>query len=120
LTFAMARHAAVDLALVFRTPPQSPAEDRLPPERLAQLRAGLQEAGHELRGGPLVDAKITELRGLYEGFVNALAGYFLFPLPQVVPDDPRPDNWQTTAWTPRSPSLDRLSTAEVDVGTHFD
>src|SRR5262249_29961085 len=34
LTFAMARHAAVDLALVFRTPPQAPDDNRLPRERL--------------------------------------------------------------------------------------
>jgi hypothetical protein len=120
LTFAMARHAAVDLALIFRTAPRAPAEDRLPPDRLAQLRSGLRKAGHELRDGPAVDAKLAELRGLYEGFVNALAGYFLFPLPDVVPGAPRPDNWQTTPWTRRGPSLDRLSASEVDVGTHFD
>ena len=29
LTFAMARHVAVDLALVFKTPPQPPLPDRL-------------------------------------------------------------------------------------------
>src|SRR3989449_4361380 len=35
LTFAMARHAAVDLGLVFQTPPQPPQLDRLPPADLA-------------------------------------------------------------------------------------
>src|SRR5207253_10448264 len=32
LTFAMARHAAVDLAVIFDTPPVSLGTDRLPPE----------------------------------------------------------------------------------------
>ena len=45
LTFAMARHAAVDLALVFQTPPLPPQPDRLP-------RGGLRPAaGVALRGG---------------------------------------------------------------------
>ena len=36
LTFAMARHAVVDLSLVFRTNPRKPSHDRLPPEKLAE------------------------------------------------------------------------------------
>jgi hypothetical protein len=43
LTFAMARHALVDLALVLRRPPAT-VEDRLPPERLAKLLATLRSA----------------------------------------------------------------------------
>src|SRR5438128_3297382 len=73
LTFAMARHAIVDLALVFRTPPLVPDPDRLPNDRLLQLRALLREAGLSLREGPAVDAKLAELRAMYEPFVNALA-----------------------------------------------
>src|ERR1700722_11611898 len=38
LTFAMARHAAVDLGLGFGTPPLPPESDRLPPATLARLR----------------------------------------------------------------------------------
>src|SRR5207249_11698220 len=38
LTFAMARHAAVDLALVFQTAPLPPDSDRLPVAALIRLR----------------------------------------------------------------------------------
>src|SRR5439155_63575 len=81
LTFAMARHAVVDLALVFNTPPRTPDPDRLPANLLQQLRDQLHEAGHELHEGSAFDAKVAELRGMYEPFVNALAGFLFFPLP---------------------------------------
>src|SRR5262249_57603766 len=52
LTFAMARHAAVDLGLVFQTPPRPPATDRLPEADLVRLREALRGAGLPLRDGP--------------------------------------------------------------------
>src|SRR5262249_54266920 len=52
LTFAMARHAAVDLGLVFRTPPIPPASDRLPAAALARLQESVRGAGLSLREGP--------------------------------------------------------------------
>ena len=78
LTFAMARHAAVDLALVFQTPPLPPQPDRLPEADLARLRESLRGAGVKMRDGPAVATALEELRGLYEPFVNALAA--LLPL----------------------------------------
>jgi hypothetical protein len=119
LTFAMARHTAVDLALVFKTPPRAPAMDRLPAGRLAELRARLHAAGVTLGDGPAVDAKLTELRQLYEPFVNALAHFFLFRLPPVVPDRPPVDNWQSTAWTGRAPGIGNLL-KHRGVDEHFD
>ena len=44
LTFAMARHAVVDLSLVFRTKPREPKPERLSPEKLAELRVLLLAA----------------------------------------------------------------------------
>jgi len=119
LTFAMARHAAVDLALVFRTPPLPPDPERLPAERLAQLRQLLREAGLEVRDGPAVDKKLAELRGMYEPFVNALARRFLFALPPVLPERATVDNWQTSAWTRRTAGIGGLRAAEAG-DDHFD
>ena len=51
LTFAVARHATVDLAQVFKTPPRAPKADRLPPAELKRLRevlAGTETAGEFL------------------------------------------------------------------------
>src|SRR5262249_513689 len=41
LTYAMARHAVVDLAMIFRTPPVKPQSNRLPPEQLRLLQKEL-------------------------------------------------------------------------------
>jgi hypothetical protein len=108
LTFAMARHAIVDLALVFKTPPLAPDPDRLPEGRLVQLRTTLRDAGLALREGSAVDAKLAELRAMYEPFVNALAKFFLFTLPPVLPEKVAVDNWQTSAWMRRVPGLSKL------------
>ncbi len=109
LTFAMARHAAVDLCLVLKMPPLTPQPDRLPAERLQHLRAMLREAGLELRDGPAADRQLAELRGTYEPFVNALANRFLFALPPLAPDEPVVDNWQRSAWMPRPSGIGDLS-----------
>ena len=109
LTFAMARHAAVDLALVFRTPPRPPDPDRLPPERLAALRAELRKAGLALQDGAAADARLGELRGLYEPFVNGLAEFLLLPLPPVLPEKEPVDNWQTSAWMRRAAGIGELA-----------
>jgi hypothetical protein len=113
LTFAAARHAAVDLALTFRTPPRQQPE-RLPGETLQQLRAALRAAGLPLREGAAVDAKLAELRGLYEPFVAALADYLRFALPPVWPDKPPVDNWQTSAWMRRAAGFGELPAAGDD------
>jgi hypothetical protein len=118
LTFAMARHAVVDLALVFQTPPRAPDPDRLPAARLRQLRELLSAAGLVLREGTAVDAKLAELRAMYEPFVNGLAHFLLFTLPPVLSDKVAVDNWQTSAWMRRTPGFGKLPPSVVD--DHFD
>ena len=119
LTFAMARHAAVDLTLVFQTPPLPPPSDRLPEAGLARLRESLCRAGVQMRDGSAVATALSELRGLYEPFVNALAAYFLFALPPFQPELPTVDNWQTSPGMPRSPGLGGLPAAGAG-DDHFD
>jgi hypothetical protein len=114
LTFAMARHAAVDLALVFRTPPRE--IDRLPPAKCRVLRETLKAAGLELRESPGVEARLIELRSMYEPFVNALAEYFLHALPPFLPEQVTTDNWQTSAWTRRTPGIGNLPATDDE---HF-
>jgi hypothetical protein len=118
LTFAAARHAAVDLTLVFRKPPP-PVPDRLPAADLARLWESLRGAGLALRDGPAAARALRELRGLYEPFVHALAAYFQFALPPFQPDKPPVDNWQTSPWMPRSPDLGGLAAAGPG-DDHFD
>jgi hypothetical protein len=97
-TFAMARHAAVDLTQIFNVPPHMPEPDRLPPAELAHLRARLAATDFHLRAGPQADQHLIELRHMYEPYLNALANHLLVALPPWMPALDKLDNWQTTAW----------------------
>ena len=108
LTFAMARHAVVDLAQIYHIPPLESAQDRMPPEGLRRLRAELRAAGADLREGEAVDHKLVELRQMYEPFANGLSQFFLLALPPVVPDSVPVDNWQTSAWMQRTSGIGNL------------
>ncbi len=98
LTFAMARHTVVDLCLIFGLRPVSNSRDRLPPETLAGMRAGLVEAGLRPRGDKEADLKLSELRSLYEPYLFALSEHFGLGLPNWRPDPEAADNWQISEW----------------------
>jgi len=117
LTFAMARHAAVDLGLVFRIQSLPPRAVRLTPDDFDRLRATLTQAGLKLTEGPAAYEALTQLRGLYEPFTSSLAAYFSFALPPFQPATPPIDNWQTSPSMPCSPTLNSLpgrATASYD------
>jgi hypothetical protein len=118
LTFAMARHAAVDLALVFSTPPSVPEKDRLPEDCRRRLWESLREAGLDISGDTSIDQRLAELRRMYEPFVHGMSKYFLFDLPEFVAERKVVDNWQTSAWMRRTAGIDKLPTVGVD--EHFD
>lgn len=96
LTFAMARHAAVDLSQVFRARSMITKHDRLPPEDVARARELLEGAGMPLADGAKVDAKLLHLRRLYEPYVMALEHRMLTPLPPWLPHEGAQDDWQTS------------------------
>jgi hypothetical protein len=112
LTFAMARHALVDLAQVFNTPPVPPEHDRLPPFELAHLRKSLAAANLLLRDDEAANRKLIELRRMYEPYVNAMAEYMFMRLPHWIPPAGVVDNWQTSAWE-RNPNAFASSPAEA-------
>lgn len=99
LTFAMARHTIVDLALVFNIEPVTPTTDRLPPDRLEKLRAAMATAGIPLRCDDVAEAQLRKDRALYEPYVTALAERFVLSLPPWMPETDTADNWQTSAWS---------------------
>jgi Ion channel len=109
LTFAMARHALVDLALILRRPPKERDDDRLPEGRLRALCKALREGGADVRDDEAAFAKLKELRGLYEPFVAGLARNYHLSVPAIWPETEAPDNWQTSAWMRRAGSLGTLS-----------
>lgn len=115
VTFAASRHAVVDIALIFRTAPWENHPERLAYEKLGDLRTRLTAAGLACGDSASCGKRFDELRRLYEPFLFALADYFLLNLPPILPEEDHPDNWQTSAWTRRTPGLKKLAENE-----HFD
>ena len=95
VTFAIARHAAVDLSQVLGARPDG-REERLPLEELARVRSQLGEAGLRLRASPEADAHLASLRKSYEPYVSGLARVLMMPLPRWTHPTPVMDNWQTS------------------------
>ena len=97
LTFAMARHAMVDLAQVFSIAPKQNMPDRLPRERYEQLYQMLCQGGVSVcRDGQSYE-RLRDLRGLYEGYAAALSEHLSMPLPPWIAEQPRKDNWLAVA-----------------------
>ena len=99
MTFAIARHALVDLSQVFGAPPaKDKIINRLSPETLEELRKLLQKEGFVLASGDPALAELQRLRDLYEPYAFSLAGYLRLELPPWIKGGGVKDNWQTTAW----------------------
>jgi len=97
LTFAMARHAVVDLAQVFSLRPVENLPDRLPPERYEQLYQLLCRSGVKVcRDGQSYE-RLRNLRTLYEGYAAALSDHLCMPLPPWMIDQAHKDNWLAVA-----------------------
>ncbi len=97
LTFAIARHAVVDLAQVLTKPPTEPIAERLSDADLERLRARLAQGGMELQSARLAE-RLGELRRLYEPYATVLAIHLELPLSPWVRTVDHADNWQTSAW----------------------
>ena len=98
LTFAMARHAVVDLSQVIFAPPKAPTQDRLPPPLWEKLCRILEEAGAPLCRDEAAQKILTERRKQYEPYVTILAERLYLTLPPFLPDKEARDNWETSAW----------------------
>jgi hypothetical protein len=97
LTFAMARHAVVDLAQIFSLRPVANAPDRLPAEGYEQLYQLLCESGVSVcRDGHSME-RLRDMRALYEGYAAALSDFLNMPLPPWIAERPHKDNWLTVA-----------------------
>jgi Ion channel len=102
LTFAMARHAAVDLAQVAKAEYNPHDVDRLKAEDLTRLRAALAQHGVSLslavNDGADVPERLAELQVLYEPYLHAIGRRLLMALPPWVHTDRKKDNWQGSPW----------------------
>jgi hypothetical protein len=97
-SFAIARHAAVDLAQVYGTPPVNPKSNRLSPADFRRMRDALAEVGLHLAHEEDAEKRLADIRQIYEPFVNALSDHLLVNLPPWVVSVKTVDDWQTSAW----------------------
>lgn len=98
MTYAMARHAIIDLALVFNSPPECCKVDRLPSQDWQRLCTQLKEAGIAICDGDGAEERLAALRAEYEPYVSSLMDRMLVTLPPWHVEGDIADNWQTSAW----------------------
>lgn len=98
LTFAMARHAAVDLAQVVNAKYDPETADRLPGSEFEQLYDVLGRAGLTLRTDEYGREKLRKLRSMYEPYVHATGRNLMLTLPQWSHAEKKRDNWQAGPW----------------------
>jgi len=98
LTFAMARHAVVDLAQGANAWYDPADPDRLSREDISNLRQVLAERGLKLHDGEEFDAKLTQLRTMYEPYVQGIARNLLITLPPWIRSEKKRDNWEAGPW----------------------
>jgi Ion channel len=104
LTFAIARHALVDLSQNFHVKPEPESTTpRLTPETLRELRAWLAQAGVPVRDDAEADRKLAEMMALYIPYAQVLSRKLSMPLPPWLPPPKARYNWETTAWAKTAP-----------------
>jgi hypothetical protein len=98
LTFAMARHAAVDLAQVVnaRYDPEQP--ERLREADFNAVQEMLAAAGLKLRSTEEARQKLNRLRSMYEPYLHATAQLLMVSLPPWRHPAKTRDNWQAGPW----------------------
>jgi hypothetical protein len=102
-TFAMARHAAVDLSQVLVAPPRtSPRMTSMPSERVVEAVTGV---GYHFTHGEDAGRRLLHLRNMYEPFVAGLAHTLAMDLPPWIRDGAARDNWESTPRAARETHL---------------
>jgi hypothetical protein len=107
LTYAICRHALVDVTQVFVLRPEpKPEQRRLPEGGYLEIAKELCKDGLKLDRSAQAEARLTELRALYEGYASALSDYLQMPIEGWLYSPTRKDNWRTVA---RLPGVDKAA-----------
>ena len=102
LTFAMSRHALVDLCQVFNIEPVIGDRERLSSEGMEKLRDLLLREGVSFSCRGKSKCELEWLREQYEPYVKGLAERLLLTLPPFYMEKKKKDNWQSSAWKQRT------------------
>jgi len=118
MTFAISRHAIVDLAQVLNCPPLENIEERLPAGGCEKMIALMEAAAipHSMEG---CSQMLTELRQMYEPYIAALSKRLMMPVAPWISTKVQKDNWKTTAWARISADVERVPRHDGDEREHF-
>jgi hypothetical protein len=111
LTFAMARHALIDLGHVFRVEEKTKEKeqkglDRLPAGTFGNLCENLDGLHLKLCGDKGSMKRLTAIRMLYEPHAHSLSDYLKLALPLWVAEPKKTDAWKTVAELKRGARAD--------------
>lgn len=101
LTFAMCRHALVDLAKMFdEDGGEAPynLSERLTQADFPVMTSAMAKHRTCLKTEAIREEELNALRESYEPFACALSRHFLMALPPWISKKEEPDNWELTAW----------------------
>jgi hypothetical protein len=118
MTFAISRHAVVDLAQVLKCAPQEPKEPRMREGDLMKLLKLTEAAGVPKCSLEKAET-LKELRGMYEPYIAALSDRLLMYVPPWSLAAPRADNWKTSAWARISGEKVPSEIGDGDEREHF-
>jgi hypothetical protein len=118
LTFAMARHAVVDLSQVINAQYSPHDQDRLPLAEQQRLKSDLARRGVTLSDRPEALSHLAELRALYEPYAHALSRRLYMTLPPWIPSEVKKDNWKGGPWD-RAIQARALERPGVQAEDHF-
>ena len=98
LTFAMSRHAAVDLAQVVNARYDPNVPERMPEADFQTLRETLAAVGLKLNSADGARQKLAKLRSMYEPYIHSTAVNLMVTLPPWQHIAKQRDNWQAGPW----------------------
>ncbi len=126
LTFAMARHAVIDLGHIFHLEERTEAlaagnSDRLPPPEFRRLCTALLDTEIQLCGDEQAGLRLRQLRDMYEPHACALADYLGLAVPLWIAEPRDKDPWKKVSGlsypSPRHVS-DRSTAASLHEEAH--
>jgi voltage-gated potassium channel Kch len=98
LTFAMGRHAVVDITQVFHKKPSADVPERLSLESFKAICDDLRRTGLQVRSENESWMRLEDMRRLYEPYVATLGRHLRMDLAPWVHPSGIKDNWVATKW----------------------
>ena len=118
LTFAICRHALVDLAQALSIPPRLVSNDRFEAATLAEMRQILGACGTPMCRERAAEKTLEKLRGMYEPYLFGFSDRLLMTLPAWGPALHNLDNWRTSAWERVSTATNPATVSDLEEDDH--